>query len=224
MFKRNQKGSVAVITVIAILSVLVIGLSVFVITTYSTSLDYKNNSDRKAAEAVEAAKDEREKELRAKFDEEYKKPNLTYRGPSSYGSVSFDYPKTWSAYVEEGGSELVNGYFYPQVVPSTQSNAAFALRVEIVNTSYSEVVEQYESVLTDGKLKARAFIPPKMDKVGNILPGLRYDGDLGESQTPKNGAMVVIQVRDKTLKLYTESANFLGDFNNIVLPSLTFSP
>jgi hypothetical protein len=31
-------------------------------------------------------------------------------------------------------------------------------------------------------------------------------------------------VRDKTLKVYTESTNFSPDFNNIVLNSLTYLP
>ena len=224
MFKRNQNGSVTTLILITGLSLLVIMLAVFAFSSYFTGQDYKLNSDKKAAEAVEQAKKEHERELRLKFDEESKKPNQTYKGPVSYGSVMFDYPKTWSAYIEEGESELINGYFHPQVVPGTQSDTAYALRVELVNTPYSQVVEQYESDITSGTLKARAYIPPKMENVANVQPGLYYMGDLGEGQEPKNGAMLVIQVRDKTLKVYTQSVNFIGDFNNIVLPSLTFSP
>jgi hypothetical protein len=36
--------------------------------------------------------------------------------------------------------------------------------------------------------------------------------------------MVVIKVRDKTLKIYTESTDYMSDFNDIVLKNLTFSP
>ena len=43
----------------------------------------------------------------------------------------------------------------------------------------------------------------------------------GNGQT---GAMLIIPVRDKTLQIYTESSDYLSDFNNIVLPSLTFVP
>jgi hypothetical protein len=224
MHKRNQEGSAANLAVIIILAVLVVGISIFALSAYSTGQDYRNNSDKKAAAAVEEAKAQQAKELQAKFDEEYKKPNLTYKGPVAYGSVTFDYPKTWSAMVTEGDSELLNGYFYPQVVPGTDSDTAFALRVEVVDTPYSQVVEQYESEISTGKLKARAYIPPKMEKAANIQPGLRYDGDFSDGQTPKDGSMVVIPVRDKTLKIYTEAVNFRGDFDNTILPSLTFSP
>lgn len=224
MFKPSQEGSTVTIVIITVLSVLFIGTAVFAISSYSQGQDYKNNSDKKAAEAVESAKEQQQNELERKFDEEAKKPNTTYKGPVSYGSVAFDYPKTWSAYVSEGESELINGYFHPQIVPGTDSDTAFALRVELVNSPYAQTVEQYESDISSGNLKARAYVPPKMVDTANVQPGLLYEGDLGDGQTAKNGAMLVIQVRDKTLKVYTESANFMGDFNNIVLPSLTFSP
>jgi hypothetical protein len=36
--------------------------------------------------------------------------------------------------------------------------------------------------------------------------------------------MLVIKVRDKTLEISTESNDYLNDFNNIILASLTFVP
>mgnify|MGYP000430349528 CR=1 FL=1 len=224
MFKRSQEGSAAILAIIITLALLLVGTAVFAFSAYSSGQDYKNNSDKKAAEAVEAAKVEQEQELQAKFDEQYKKPNLTYRGPVSYGSVTFDYPKTWSAYTTESEGELINGYFHPLIVPGTNTDTAYAFRVELINTPYSQVVESYESEISSGNLKAKAYIPPKMEKIANVQLGLRYDGDLSDGQTEKNGSMVILQVRDKTLKVYTQSQSFIGDFNNIVLPSLTFSP
>lgn len=224
MLKANQNGSAATIAVVTILSVLLVATAVIAFSSYSSGQDYKNNFDQKSAAAVEAAKKEQEKELQAKFDEEYKKPNQTYKGPATYGSVTFDYPKTWSAYIDEGDSQPINGYFHPKFVPGVNSGTAYAFRVELIDTAYSQVAEQYKSQITSGKLKAKAYIPPKMEKADNVQPGLRYDGEFESSSDSKSGSMVVIQVRDKTLKVYTESADFVSDFNNIVLPSLTFSP
>jgi len=36
--------------------------------------------------------------------------------------------------------------------------------------------------------------------------------------------MLIIRVRDKTLKISTQSNDYLNDFNNIILSSLTFAP
>jgi hypothetical protein len=188
--------------------------------------DFKNNSDQKSAQAVEVAKKAQAELLQKKFNEDYKNPNKTYQGPISFGTVKFNYPKTWSAYVDENNSaEPINGYFHPDKVPSIQSGGAYALRVELVNSAYSQVMQQYSSQIKQGKIKAAAYIPPKMVGVANVQPGTRLDGIISQSQTGQhNGAMVIAQVRDKTLKIYTESPDFLADFQNIVLPSLTFVP
>lgn len=224
MFKRDQNGSAVAIAAISVLSLLVVGLAIFAFSAYSTGQDYKNNSDQKAAQAVEKAKAEQEKQLQAKFDEEYKKPNTSYKGPASFGSVAFDYPKTWSAYVIEGDGQPINGYFHPSVVPGIDSGAAYALRLEIVDLPYSQVVEEYNSLISSGQLTAKAYIPPKMEGNTGVQPGLRLDGEVDQGESPKRGSLVIIQVRDKTLKIYTQSENFLNDFNNTILPTLTFSP
>jgi len=85
-------------------------------------------------------------------------------------------------------------------------------------------VHQYDSDITSGKLTSKAYIPSKLNKATSVTPGIRLDGKFSDSQEDKTGSMVILAVRDKTLKVYTESADFLPDFNNVVLTSLTFSP
>lgn len=64
-----------------------------------------------------------------------------------------------------------------------------------------------------------------MKKVANVQPGIKLDGAIGQSQQgAQNGSMVIIKVRDKTLKIYTQSTSFSADFTKIILPSLTFVP
>jgi hypothetical protein len=64
-----------------------------------------------------------------------------------------------------------------------------------------------------------------MTKVPNVQPGTMLVGTVGQSQQgEQNGAMLIIKVRDKTLKIYTLSTSYLGDFNRIILPNLTFVP
>lgn len=224
MRNYNQDGSTAV-ALDVVFAVLFVAASVFAVWAFMGRQDYKNNSDKKSAAAVEAAKKAQAGELQKKFDEDYKNPNKTYKGPDSFGSVMLSYPKTWSAYEDERGAQPINGYFYPDFVPSLTGGSAFALRVELVNSTYSQVMLQYSPQIKAGRLKAAAYVPPKMTGVAGVQPGTRLDGVVSHSQTGDHtGAMVIEQVRDKTLKIYTESTNFLPDFNNIVLPSLTYLP
>jgi len=219
---KNQNGSVASFAAIFILVLVVLGLAVFAGWAFIGRQDYKNNSDKKVETAVENAKKAQEADLRKQFVEDEKKPNETYKGSTTYGTVTFDYPKTWSGYVDESSSnQPINGYFHPAIVPGLQSKTAYALRVELVNTDYSSIVKQHDSQIKAGTVKASAYIPPKLVGVANVQPGTKLDGALDQDTT---GSMVIVKVRDKTLQIYTESNDFLKDFNDTTLASLTFAP
>jgi hypothetical protein len=224
MRNLNQEGSTAV-TLDVVFAVLFVIATVFAVWAFVGRQDYKNNSDQKIYKAVAAAKAAQETQLKQQFAEEAKSPNKFYHGSSTYGSVSFAYPKTWSAYVDENGIEHINGYFYPDFVPSLQGSTAFALRAELVNTAYSSVLQQFSTQIKAGKIRASAYVPPKMVGNSNVQAGMRLDGAISSNQTSNlQGSMVLIQVRDKTLELYTQSPDFLNDFNNTVLANLTFVP
>jgi hypothetical protein len=224
MRRLNQSGSVVVdvLLVLALVASLAFGAWAF-----SSRQDYKDNSDKKATEAVAKAKDAQAVELQKQFDEKAKSPYRVFRGNSTYGTIAFNYPKTWSAYVDEtNSSEPINAYFYPDQVPGVQSPTAFALRLELVTTPYAQVLQQFSSAITTGGLTATAYVPPKMTKVANVQPGTRFDGVVNQNSQggPQSGALVAITVRDKTMQLSTQSTKFLSDFNNIILPSLSFVP
>lgn len=222
MSSKDQNGSVAMFVTIFVLVLALVSVAVFGGWAYTGRQDYKNNSDQKADEAVAAAKKVQADELQKTFAEQEKQPVKTYKGPTTYGTVSFSYPKTWSGYVDEANSsEPINGYFYPNIVPGVQSKTAYALRLELVNTDYSSIVKQHDSQVKDGTAKASAYVPPKMVGIANVQPGTRLDGALGRDIT---GSMVIIKVRDKTLQIYTQSNDYLKDFNETVLASLTFAP
>lgn len=222
MTTKDQSGSVASFVAIFILSLVLAGALAFGFWAYHGRQDYKNNSDQKSAVAVEAAKKVQADELQKAFADQEKQPFKIYKGPTTYGTVSFNYPRTWSAYDDQtNASEPLNGYFYPDIVPGIQSKTAYALRLELVNTDYSSTIKQHDTQVKDGTVKVSAYVPPKMVGMSNVQPGTRLDGALDQNTT---GSMVVIKVRDKTLKIYTQSNDFLKDFNDSVLSSLTFAP
>lgn len=222
MAKKNQKGSVVSYVSIITLGLAFLGALVFGLWAFSGRQDYKNNSDKKAEAAVEKTKKDQQTELEKKFAEKEKEPNRTYKGSTTYGTVTFNYPKTWSGYVDESStSQPINGYFHPNIVPGLQSKTAYALRVELVNTEYSAVLKQHDSQINDGTAKAVAYVPPKMEDVINVQPGTKLDGALDQDTT---GSIVIVKVRDKTLQIYTESNDYLKDFNDTILASLTFAP
>jgi hypothetical protein len=222
---QNQKGGGNTAVVISLVVLLLASLG-FGYWAFSGRQDYKNNTDKKVAVAVASGKTQQSAADKASYDELIKKPYKSFTGNATYGTISFSYPKTWSAYVDQtDANEPLNAYFYPGEVPGVNGTTAYPLRVELVNTEYSQVLEQYSSIIAQGDAKSAAYIPPKMAGVNNVQPGVRLDGSLWQDNDVKQkGSMVIIKVRDKTMQIYSQSPDFASDFNNIILPSLTFVP
>ena len=219
---QNQQGSALSVMLLAVVVLLLLASLGFGGWAYSQMQDYKTRSDKKSAQAVLVAEEVQKAKLEKEFAEKEKQPTKTYTGPETYGSVSYSYPKTWSAYIDETSksSNLLASYLHPNFIPSL-TDTSFALRLEIVNSPYDQVAKTYEASIKSGKLTATAYVPDKLKGNTVVQPGLKM---VGEVTTKKQGEIIVIKLRDKTLKAWTESNTFKPDFDNIFLPSLTFVP
>lgn len=189
---------------------------------YGGRQDYKNNVDAKIATAVATAQKAEDAVKEKQFAEREKNPLKIYRGPSEFGSITIQYPKTWSGYAAADGtaSPYIDDYFAPDVVPSaTADSSSFALRVQVVDDSYSSLLEGYANGNGDGSpaVTIQPYSAPKVPKV----VGSRLEGSIFNNKT---GSLVLLPLRDKTLEIWTEGNQYQADFNNIILPNLTFSP
>ena len=214
----KRHSNIPWIITIIFLVLLLFGAAGFGIWAYARSEDYKNNVEPKINAAVEIAKKQTETEKDNEFIEKEKNPYRTYISPSVSGSVKIIYPKTWSAYVDETGSVPVDGYFHPAFVPGLQSKKVFAIRVEVVNQEYSQVVRGFDGKAKSGKVKVAPYKAPKMPEV----LGTRIDGEI---DTGLKGSLVLLPLRKQTIKVSTQSSDqFAGDFNNIILANLEYEP
>jgi hypothetical protein len=221
-YNSSSSGGNKLLLVVALGILLIISL-VFGIWSFKQMQDYKDSSNNKVTAAVDEAK--KSQAAQSQFSELLKSPYKSFHGSPTYGSVSFNYPKSWSAYVDtENTSEPINGYFHPNEVPGTQSKTAYALRVELVNTDYAQLLQQYNSQITSSTLTAKAYVPPKMKGVANVGAGTYFTGQINTQDSTQQGYLVAIKVRDKTLQIYTESKDYAKDFNDVVLASLKYAP
>lgn len=217
MKQLEESGNVLVTVLLVVLLVAALGFGLW---AYQSRQDYKNNSDQKVAAAVATARQQESTAKDKQFAEQEKQPLKTYKGPEAYGSVVIKYPKTWSGYVDDTGhsSAVVDGYFAPGVVPAVNNqDATFALRVQVVNQSYSQVVNGFSGAQKQGQVSAKPYSAPRVPSV----VGLRLHGQLKNNKT---GDMVILPLRDKTLELWTESPEFENDFSKNILANFTFSP
>lgn len=216
----TQQGSASGIATIIIFVVLLIAALGFGGWAYKERTTYKTQSDRLVATAVKENTTKVQLEDAEKYAEAAKEPYLTWQGPSAFGSVEITYPKTWSVYSDgqAGTSSPVNVFAHPAVVPTIKDdNSSYALRVQVVPTAYSAVLSQLASAQKSGRVTIAVYSLPKNPEV----VGSRVSGQISQK---KQGTMIILPVRDKTLKIWTESAAFQPDFDNVILPNARFSP
>lgn len=221
MLSNNTKRprSVGMIIALVILTLLFLGAAGFGIWAFMSRADYKNNSDQKAAAAVEIAVQQESTRKDAEFVEKEKSPLKIYAGPAAFGTLDISYPKTWSAFVTENdkANVPVDGYFHPNFVPDIKGGTAFALRLQVTSQAYDQEMRQFEGKVKNGKVKVSAFSAKNVAGV----TGSRIEGEINTGQ---HGVMILLPLRDRTIKLSTESQQFLGDFNTIILENLKFVP
>jgi len=213
----NQHGGLSVILagVFGLLSMLFL---IFGLWAFSERSTYKNDADKLIADEVSLAVQAAESAKDAEFVEKEKAPNLTYTGSATFGSFTFSYPKTWSLYSQDksSGNEF-SVYGAPGIVPSVSSGQSFALRLDISTKSYDTELQSIQRLIESGNTVASAYRPEKLPQV----LGTRITGEISSGIS---GSMVLLPLRDKTIKIYTESTEFLGDFTNIILPSIMYVP
>lgn len=217
-YGKKSMNFLAIPLVIACL--LLVFALLFGLWAFNGRKELQTDVDGKISRAVAAAKQETVSAKEAEFAERVKSPLRVYSGPQAYGSVTVKYPASWSAYVvdDSTGSPYVDGYFYPRTVPNTSGDkTAFALRLQVVGDSYNSVLERLSSNVKQGKAK---ITPYKAPQVKNVI-GSKVTGQIDSN---RSGTMVMFQLRDKTLMLWTEAPQFQKDFDKYVLPNFTFLP
>lgn len=209
---RGSRGPVIASIVLGVLSLV---LAVFGAWSFVNYMHHKNDVDAIVGKAVDVAKQEQKTADEAAFAEEEKLPTVKLAGPSDLGSVNLSYPKTWSAYVDKSGTggEYV-AYLNPGEVKSVSQKAINAVVVSVKDDEYEDVLKSYGNLVENGDLKASPVTLG--DQVGTRMEGT-FSKDV-------QGAEVLFKLRDKTLSIKAQSNDYLGDFNNIILPSLTFNP
>lgn len=199
--------------------ILFLAAASFGVWAFMSRQDYKNNSDKKVANAVTLAIQQESSRKDKEFIEREKAPFKIYQGPAAYGSLSVSYPKTWAAYVVETtrSQNPVDGYFHPSFVPNVMGGTAFALRIQVTNQTFDQEMKQFEAGVKTGKVKVSPYIP----KAAPSITGARVNGEISLGQS---GSMVLIPLRDKTVKISANAQQFVSDFDNIILENLKFVP
>ena len=169
----------------------------------------KSSVNSKVAIKVAEGKREQAEYDWRKCSDDAKNLRVEFVGPTEYGRVSFMYTKTWSVYIANDGSDRgdYKAYFHPVSVPSiTNKNSRFALRLEIINKNMDTVLNEYQSRLKKGELTSSST-------EFNGISATRIDGTF---EKELRGSVVLMKVRDKTIRFSTDADTFKPDFQTIL--------
>ena len=211
--KKDNSGLIKtiVIVILSLVAVTFIGLFVWMFIRYDEAhTDVQGQIDVAVAEKL----DEQATKMEADFLEREKYPYKVFSGPVDYGQLTFEYPKTWSVYIEaaaNAGGDF-KAYFNPIQVDAVGDDTINALRVTILNKSIDEVTKEYQRLM-DRKNSGLTMEATTIGKNNNIV-GNRYNGKI--PNTELSGHIVTFKIRDKTAVLRTDSVLFDDEFNKLL--------
>lgn len=199
-----DKGLLLVVG-LSILSVLAIAVAVWAFINYN---EQKTDVDGKIDTAVAEAKKVLGDKLEADFAARDKEPNREFVGPDDYGRLTFNYPKTWSVYVNKEATQggTYEAYLNPVSVPAVSTTQQYALRVTIEEKDYDKVIAGYSTLVKRGDLRSSSTS-------ANGVNGTRIEGNFSKDI---RGSAVIYKIRDKTVTLRTDADTFKADFNKLI--------
>ena len=212
---KSGNSSLVKTVLIVFLTLIAIGAGLGAVYFYNEYKVAKTDVDSQIADAVLDHEKELTAKLEADFAEREKSPFRTFTGPADYGSVSFKYPKTWSAYIDKDASKGgdFQAYLHPaEVSPVSSDSTLNALRVYIETDTFESVSGRYKDVLERNEAKSSVISV-------NGTDATRIDGKLDREIV---GSVVIFKLRDKTVLFQTDAEIYRDDFDTII-KTITFN-
>ncbi|MDN5275956.1 MAG: exported protein of unknown function [Candidatus Saccharibacteria bacterium] len=206
---RYERGAINGWLLATIILIFVtLGVGAFAIWSY---INYQDASKVEKTEIDKAVLDSNktlEDKLEADFTAREKEPNRQFAGPDDYGRLTFDYPKTWSVYVDAADTNngTYEAYLNPVTVPPVSKTQQYALRVTIAEKPYDEVIDSFDSLVKKNSLKSSTT------QIQGTT-ATRLEGSFSEDI---RGIAVIFKIRDKTVTLRTDADTFRADFDKLL--------
>lgn len=198
--------------VVSLLAVLFIGLFIWMWLKWN---DASTNVKGKVDVAVAEAKNELQAKLESEFEEKEKYPYKVFTGPTDLGELSFEYPKTWSLYVQSNASRGGDyaAYLNPGQVNVVQENTVMALRVSIKGTLFDQAISEYTEKVRSGNMTLST----------TVVNGNNVNVYTGKMNNEYQGIICVFKLRDKTVMLQTDSTSVFSDDFYRILKTVKFN-
>ena len=198
--------------VVSLLAVLFIGLFIWMWVKWN---DASTNVKGKVDVAVAEAKNELQTKLESEFEEKEKYPYKVFTGPTDLGELSFEYPKTWSLYVQSSANRGGDyaAYLNPGQVNVVQDDTVMALRVSIKGTLFDQAISDFAEKVRSGDMTLST----------TVVNGNNVNVYTGKMDNEYQGIICVFKLRDKTVMLQTDSTSVFSDDFCRILKTVKFN-
>ncbi|MBB1536115.1 hypothetical protein HG462_001955 [Candidatus Saccharibacteria bacterium] len=198
--------------VVSLLAVLFIGLFIWMWVKWN---DASTNVKGKVDVAVAEAKNELQAKLESEFEEKEKYPYKVFTGPTDLGELSFEYPKTWSLYVQSSANRGGDyaAYLNPGQVNVVQDDTVMALRVSIKGTLFDQAISDFAEKVRSGDMTLST----------TVVNGNNVNVYTGKLDNEYQGIICVFKLRDKTVMLQTDSTSVFSDDFYRILKTVKFN-
>ncbi len=198
--------------VVSLLAVLFIGLFIWMWVKWN---DASTNVKGKVDVAVAEAKNELQTKLESEFEEKEKYPYKVFTGPTDLGELSFEYPKTWSLYVQSSANRGGDyaAYLNPGQVNVVQDDTVMALRVSIKGTLFDQAISDFAEKVRSGDMTLST----------TVVNGNNVNVYTGKLDNDYQGIICVFKLRDKTVMLQTDSTSVFSDDFYRILKTVKFN-
>jgi hypothetical protein len=205
----SQRGLIDPLVGLAVLlGVGAAGFALLAVVFYSQSASSKSELKATKAQAYTSGKADQkaaDDTLQRQLSES---PFNTYTAPRAAGSFVINYPKGWSAKVDEceNCGTPVDLYVSPALVRSVSGQyRPAAVHVQLVSRASADLLNGYADALSQKKLRQSATT------VSGIA-AIRLDGQFDRFA----GSLVAVPVRDKTLLFWNEDTARLAEYNEVL--------
>lgn len=198
--------------VVSLLAVLFIGLFIWMWVKWN---DASTNVKGKVDVAVAEAKNELQTKLESEFEEKEKYPYKVFTGPTDLGELSFEYPKTWSLYVQSSANRGGDyaAYLNPGQVNVVQDDTVMALRVSIKGALFDQAISDFAEKVRSGDMTLST----------TVVNGNNVNVYTGKLDNEYQGIICVFKLRDKTVMLQTDSTSVFSDDFYRILKTVKFN-
>ena len=198
--------------VVSLLAVLFISLFIWMWVKWN---DASTNVKGKVDVAVAEAKNELQTKLESEFEEKEKYPYKVFTGPTDLGELSFEYPKTWSLYVQSSANRGGDyaAYLNPGQVNVVQDDTVMALRVSIKGTLFDQAISDFAEKVRSGGMTLST----------TVVNGNNVNVYTGKMDNEYQGIICVFKLRDKTVMLQTDSTSVFSDDFYRILKTVKFN-